>query len=54
MSGTFPRVFYRVPGCLGEVFAKGTSIFFFSPTFFDSFLFKSISNRVWSPILASF
>ena len=28
MSGTFPRVFYRVPGCLGEVFAKGTSIFF--------------------------
>ena len=54
MLGTLPRVSYRVPGCLGEVFAKVTSVFFFSPTFFDIFLFKSVSNRVWSPILAPF
>ena len=54
MTGTLPGVSYRLPGCLVEVFAEGTSIFFFSPTFFDSFLFKSVSNRVWSPILASF
>ena len=52
--GTLPRVSYRVPGCLREVFAKGTSVFFFSPTFFDTFRFKSVSNRVWSPILALF
>ena len=52
--GTLLRVSYRVPGCLGEVFAMGTSVFFFSPTFFDTFLFKSVSNLVWSPILAPF
>ena len=54
VSGTLPRVSYRVKGCLIEVSAEGTSIFFFSPTFFDSFLFKSVLNRVWSPNLASF